>query len=214
MKVRRSSAFTLVEMLAVMGVIIVMLAVVVPAIGHALRGSNLTQSGEIVGDQLVLARQTATTSNRTVQVRFYQLPISSVNNGTGENTKNYGAMQILRMEENGVATPITKIEALRQGVIFAPSSKHSTLITPPSGLLSVSGKDKLPAYGNQDCAYVGFQFLPNGSTDLDPTVAASVGGWYLTLVEANLPVPADKAPTNFYTLRVEPLDGSVRLFRP
>ena len=202
-------------MLAVMGVILIMLIAVVPAIGHVLRGSNLAQSGEMVGDKFVLARQTATTSNRTVQVRFYQLPDSPTSSGTANSTKNYSAVQIYRLEENGTATAITKLEALRANVIFAPDQSHSTLLNPPkTGLLTVSGKDNLAAYNNQPCNYVGFQFLPNGTTDLDPTAAADLGGWYLTLVEANQPLTTGKAPTNYYTVRVEPLDGSVRVFRP
>lgn len=213
MKTRRApAAFTLVELLTVMAVMIILVGLIVPAVGPLLRGTSMTQAGEMVGDQFVLARQNATTTNRPVEVRFYELPVTSASKAL-----NYCAMQSFRLEESGKTTALTKLQPLRTGVVFAGDSQHSSILAPPNGLLpSVKGKETLPAFPNngQQCNYVGFRFLPNGSTDLDPTAAASGGGWFITLVEANKLVPTDKPPTNYYTLAVGPLDGSVRLFRP
>ena len=203
---RRQRAFTLVEMLAVMGIIIVLLALIVPAATQIMRGSNLTQSGESIGDQLVLARQLAMSNNRRVQVRFYSLPTTAA-----ATTTNFCAMQTFRVEDSGLTAALTKLQALHTGVIFASdNTPHSTLLVPPStATLSVSGSDKLPAYWNKACKYVGFQFLPDGSTDLDPTV-----NWFITVVDANKAVPATGSPTNFYTVRVDPVGGHVQSFRP
>ncbi len=209
MKARNDDAFTLVELLTVMAVMVALIALIAPSTVQVMRGSNLTQSGELVGDQISFARQAALTGNRRVQVRFYQLPVASP-----DNANNYAAMQCFRVEDSGAVTPLTKLQTLSTKIIFASDSAHSTLLSPPTGAtLSVSGKDTLPAYGTMQCSYVGFQFMPDGSTDLDPTPVAASGGWFITLVEANLPVPTGQ-PKNFYTLRVEPFDGGIRLFRP
>jgi uncharacterized protein (TIGR02596 family) len=207
LRMRRGQAFTLVELLAVMAVMGIMLVLVAPAMNQILRGSNMTQSGQFVSDQLTLARQTAMTTGRTVQVRFYLLPVSSPGSAT-----NYAAVQCFRMEENGTPTALTKMQSLLNRIIFASDATHSTILanTAPT----VTGSSTLPAYGNQICPYVGFQYLRDGSTDLDPSQVATNGGWFVTLVDANKPIPAGGLPTNYYSVRVEPLTGHIRAFRP
>jgi uncharacterized protein (TIGR02596 family) len=215
------SAFTLVEMLAVVGVISVILVLAVPAADQVLGGSNLTQSGQLVNDQLTLARQAAISSNRRVQVRFYQLPVASAGNSI-----SFCAMQVFRVDDpinQGSAgttpaalriTALTKLQTLHTGVIFANDGTHSTLLVPSgSAVLSVTGSTNIPAYRNQLCPYVGFQYLPDGSTDLDPTANATQGGWFITLVPANRVIPSGQ-PANFCTLRVDPIGGRVQSFRP
>ena len=206
----REDAFTLVEMLVVMAVIAVLIALVAPVTNGLLRGNLLTQSGETVADQIIAARQAALTNSRTVQVRFYKLP----QNGAGAAT-NYTGVETVLLEENGQTRQVSKIEQLRNGIMFAADGTHSTLLVPPGGALTtVSGTETLAGFGKQQCAYVGFQILPNGSTDLDPTAAADYGGWFVTLIDANKPVPASGTPNDYYTLRVEALDGHVQTFRP
>ena len=198
---RGRPGFTLVEMLAVMAIIVIMITLVTPAAVQILRGNNLTQTGEMVGDQISLARQAALASSRPVQVRFYQLPVPSA--GT---PLNYAAMQSFRLEENGQVTALTKLQPLRSNVIFASGSALSTLLTPTSpAVLSVNGTDKLAAYGSQDCKYVGFQFLPNGGTDLDPV---AVGGRFITMIEATPGLAAGAAcriaPLKSFTVDTQP----------
>ncbi len=207
----RRGAFTLVEMLVVMGIMVVLLALLAPAATTILSSSNLTQSGNKVSDQFVLARQMAIASNRRVQVRFYNLPVATVN-----GTTSYCAMQIFKVEENGTTTPLNKLQRLNNGIIFVTDSGNT--VSPRSTLLgttvSLNGTTTLAAYGNQACPYVGFQFLPDGSTDLDPTANSAAGGWLLTMVEGNKLVPATGPPVNFCTVRVDPINGRVQTFRP
>ena len=221
-------AFTLVEMLAVMGVMVVMVVLITPSAIELLKGSGMTQSGEIVSDQFVLARQAALTSNRRVQVRLYELPIPSTS-----ATWNFCAVQSFIVPDNPSTLPtaVTNLQLLRPGIIFAPGTvgggnPYSTL-TPPlgsppnyvptQGSWTVFGSTQIPAYNNSQnpsnlpCYYVGFNFLPNGSTDLDPT---STSGWFVTLLDGNLPLPTTGEPLNFYTIRVDPILGHTEVFRP
>lgn len=204
---RRLPAFTLVELLLVVGIMILMIGLIAPAASQMLRGSYISQSGDMVGDQLALARQAAMSSNRRVQVRFYDLPRTTV---TGSNV--YYGVQSFRMEESGVATALTKLQTLNTNVIFLADVAHSPIIAAPAP--TVSGTVQLPAYGNKLCGYVGFQFLPDGSTDLSSTPPSGANGWFVTLVDGSRKVPANGVPVNFYTLRVEPLNGHTRVFRP
>lgn len=192
-----------------MAVIAILIALIAPVTSGLLRGNLLTQSGEMVTDQLILARQAALTNSRTVQVRFYQLP----QNGVGA-PKSYTGVQTVLLEESGNVRQITKIEQLRTGIVFQADAAHSPIIVPNKA--TVSGTDRLPGFGNQQCPWFGFQFLPNGSTDLPPTVNTpdDPGGWFVTMVDGNKPVPANGVPVDYYTLRVEPLDGHVQTFRP
>ena len=67
---RPSSGFSLLEMLVVMAIAVILLALVVPPVGQVADGYLLTRQGQILSDQLVLARQRATARNRDVEVRL------------------------------------------------------------------------------------------------------------------------------------------------
>jgi uncharacterized protein (TIGR02596 family) len=195
------------ELLAVVAIMGIVFAFVVPSVAPMLSGSNLTQSGDMVSGQLTFARQSAIASNRRVQVRFYNLPIAT-------GTNSYSAVQIFRVEDSGSTTALTKLQVLRPNVVFAADTAHSTLLVPPAGTVpSVSGTDRLAAYANKPCGYIGFQYLPDGSTDLNPTAAVSAGGWFVTLVPTNKPVPNGQPP-NFCSFQVDPINGWVQAFRP
>lgn len=74
----RKGAFTLVELLMVMAIMLVILGLVVinyPNIGKA---GNLTNGAANFADMLNQARQSALALNRSVEVRFYYLPGSGV----------------------------------------------------------------------------------------------------------------------------------------
>ena len=68
----KSRAFSLVELLVVIAVIAIVAGYAVPAVTTMLKGSQLTQGSQMVVDQIALARQTALSRNRSVEVRFYK----------------------------------------------------------------------------------------------------------------------------------------------
>ena len=88
-----SRAFSLVELLVVMAVIAIVAGFAVPAVTTMLKGSQLTQGSQMVVDQIALARQTALSRNRSVEVRFYKFADPEI---PGEDVKKPETWQIGR----------------------------------------------------------------------------------------------------------------------
>lgn len=219
---QRQRAFSLIELIVVIGIIVLIAGFTVPAATTILRGTQITQaSGTLVG-QLNLARQQALTKNRAIEVRIYRFgdPETPGEDVNIPATGKFRAMQLFEVLENGVSVPLDKAQMLPNTVIFAHSEDEgvglSSIIDSATG-----GKPKRP--GKQDRAaprlprgidykyeYISFRFLQNGSTDLVPTDT-----WYLTLIGLNDRLKAhDEPPPNFFTVQVDPVSGSTRSFRP
>jgi uncharacterized protein (TIGR02596 family) len=204
--------FTLVELLTVVGIMILLMAMVIPAFNSVGRTSNLTNGANMVVDQLNLARQTALTQNRLVQVRFYKLPGPT----DGTNPTAYRAVRLFVYDPTGtVATPVSAVKYLPTGSIIV-SGAFSTLLGPSypfTSLAPTTGTENLPSFNN--ATYVAFQFRPSGGTSLDPN---GVGGdkWFLSFKLENDPVPAGntRPAINFITALIDPVSGRVRVFRP
>lgn len=219
---RDQRAFSLIELIVVISIIILIAGFTVPAATTILKGSQLTQaSGTLVG-QISLARQQALTKNRAIEVRFYRFadPETPGEDVSNPATGKFRAIQIFEVLENGVAVPLDKPQMLPNNVVFAYTEGDT------AGLSSIidqatAGQPKKP--GTNDKAaprlprgidykyeYVSFRFLQDGSTNLTPTDT-----WYVTLVGLNdrLPKP-DEPPPNFFTVQVDPVSGSTRTFRP
>lgn len=199
--IRRSGspAFSLVELLLVVLIVSIILGFLVPTADQALRGSTLAQSGQMVGDLISSARQAAVARNQPVVVRFYKMP------GVPPNTEEaFCAVQIMAQNEDGTFKPISKLNRLHENVMISDSATYSTLIADSRDM----GSDTV---SGQNASYVGFRFLPDGSTDLDPTKS---GGWFVTLMNRGPSGADDGFPKNFYTIRVNPYTGQTRVFRP
>src|SRR5438128_1445985 len=88
-------AFTLIELLVVVGIMVVIMAFALPAVNSVLRGSQITQTGQMVCDQLALARQAALSKNHPIEVRFYQFgePEIPGEKANDASTGRYRALQ-------------------------------------------------------------------------------------------------------------------------
>ena len=70
MKPRSNSGFSLVELLAVTGMLIVLMAIAVPAVGDVRQSMKLGQSMRTIERELQTARLESVSSNRPIRVRF------------------------------------------------------------------------------------------------------------------------------------------------
>lgn len=134
----RKGAFTLVELLMVMAIMLVILGLVVinyPNIGKA---GNLTNGAANFADMLNQARQSALALNRSVEVRFYYLPGPT----DGTTATAYRAMRIIICDSSGntsttASTTTTytpgaqpqPVQRLPEGVVIFASTTANSLGT-------------------------------------------------------------------------------------
>ncbi len=212
----RVGAFTLVEMLVVMGVVLVLLSFIVPAVVTLLRGSQLTQGGDLVMAQLDLARQAALSRNRTVQVRLCR-PAG------GQYTAIMPVFATVTMSTTGAVTQtytaVSKPATLPTAVIIDAGSTLST-IPNASGTTPTPASATDPRLGSFGTSYqyVAFQFNPDGSTNLvgqtSPSTSGTTSLWFLTVHNQTDGDSLKTAPPNYYTIQVDAYNGHVREFRP
>lgn len=211
------AGFTLIEMLVVITLIALIAGVAVPSVNSILRGSKLTQSAQLVIDQFALARQTALTKNRSVEVRIYRYgdPETPGEDKNIASSGRYRAIQLFEIADSGTATAMGNLVRLSSSMMFDSGATLSTLIgsaasSPTVPTLTTSGSQTVSVSTmgtNYDS--VSFRFNADGSTNLP---AASL--WFLTLHSLNDKDAQAKPPANFFTLQIEPTNGHIKNFRP
>lgn len=203
------AAFSLVELLVVVSIVTLLAVFSIPAYTSIGKSVGLNDSAGKIVDQLNLARQTAISKNRNIEVRFYKAPDPL------DNTKKvYRAIRI-RQNNNTSTNDLVRIQYLANGVQISDGANFSSLIASVSsgGNSPVRASDLLSA-SSGTCDYVQFQYRPDGSTDLPTTSGASA--WYLTiLLEQDIKNgPVSGLPPNFVTIQIDPNTGRPKLYRP
>lgn len=193
-------AFSLVELLVVIGLIVILLALAVPAYERIARGMRLGQTGQLISDQLAHARQLAITRNLRTEVRFFEAP------GLFDGETGFGKIRVYLIHPDGEAEPFGRLHRIPEVVALNPTQPLSTLLGESS---PNSGNETLA--GNINASYRGFRFNPDGSTNLPP----SQEHWTLTLHYSSDRMEDDETlPPNFFTLRIDPFNGNQTIFRP
>lgn len=191
-----AAAFSMIELLAVLTIVIILMAVTGPAVLSSMGGSNINRAGQLIGDKIALARQEALTRNREVQVRFFHWP-------SGQQP-GWRAVQVWRVETSdsqSTQVPVSRLERLPDGIVISELDLLSPLLSADpqvAGTTNISGSP---------VTYAGFRFQPNGVADDSITATNN----FVTVQSANETSPK---PKNFYTLQVHPLTGKISVFRP
>lgn len=196
-------AFSLIELLTVIAIIAILAVLVAPATTSILAGTNLQRAGGQVQQTLGLARQMATSRNRRMEVRFYGSPVSS---------PVYQSFQTFLIEEDGTATPVSKVSRLPEAVAINQSATLSPIISSLQDKAWPTNDPQI-SVGGMGTSYVAkaVQFRPDGSTSLTPTPA---NNWFLTLHAARISPTTTAPPDNFITIQLDPVSGINRIFQP
>jgi uncharacterized protein (TIGR02596 family) len=196
--------FSLVEMLVVIAIMVILMAIVIPASTSLMGGMNIGSSAGMITDELNFARQTALSRNRDVEVRFYKL--GSKFDGSD---KQYRAFRSFLVDGLDSASwkPLSRIKQLSEPIIISDDTTYSSLLDAVGSPCLVKGSETLPSTGSVD--YVGFLFRANGDTSLKPVTKK----WFLTLYSQKAKTTVG-LPPNYFTLQVDPVTGRTRSYRP
>ncbi len=187
-----SDAFSLIELLVVIAIFAIMAAVTLPSIGSINQAGGINRAGQLLGDQMILARQEAISKNRDVEVRIIDV--------TDPISPGYRAVQLWIVDPTGTtSTPIGRIAKLPEGVLISSNTTISPLLT------NISGNTNFGALGS--CDYKGFKIRSSGSL---PSIVSTNNNFLTVQLARDTDIPA----ANFYAVRVNPVTGRVTIHRP
>ncbi len=189
-----SRAFSLVELLVVMAVIVVLMAVAVPALNSVLAGSGVSRAGQMISDAFVLARQEAVSKNRDVYVRFFKFKDGA------DTTPRWRAVQVWSKEPTPNGKALGKLMKFPEAIYISPGSTLSPLLSDATE----TGTNDLGTYGSAE--YASFRFRATGQ--LDGSMKNS--NWITVQSATDTASP----PQNYYTLQINPITGKVLTYRP
>lgn len=206
MKAQRA-AFSLLELLVVVAILSILMVLTMPSLNSTLRGLQLTQGTQTILDQISLARQSAISKNRVVEIRFYRFADPS----GPASQQGYRAVQSFELQDDGTAKPLDRMRRLPEGIILDSSAALSPLLgaTRAKQWTTNDTRIPLPQIGvNYETRAV--RLRPDGSTDLP--VAGQP--WFVTLHYENKGDNLGSLPDNFAMIQIDPWSGQTLLFRP
>lgn len=200
---KRESAFSLVELLLVVAVIVILMALAVPAFTSIAASTALTRGGESVAEALMLASQEARTRNRNVEVRFIK------SDGPSGEPVAYRMVQLWAPKsDRGQTEPLFRLAELPGGVVVSDADSLSPLLSSSPGRMAVRGQTR---------DYAAVVFRPNGEVfSLRPgdVLESATSTQSMITVVSERDGNARALPDNFFAIYVNPLTGAVRVFRP
>ncbi|HYF37428.1 MAG TPA: Verru_Chthon cassette protein D [Prosthecobacter sp.] len=224
-------AFTLVEMLTVVGIIAMLVALVTPALVDVIRSTRLNAAGDGLVNRLSLAQQSAVSLGQEVEIRFYQY-INDDSDRPG--VPLFYAYQVVEMPVvNGVVQPraLSDVYYIESGIVLSGQQGLSPLLQTTVQQQELPNQQFLFRPTAQDVdpravQFAALRFYPDGSckslsgddpgTDVEAsakayTIPALIGS-FVTFVESR---EADSdQPKNFYCIQIDSYTGKTRVYRP
>ena len=209
---RESSAFTLVELMAVIGIIGLLAAVGVPALKGLTGSGGRKQALSQVMGALEIARNTAINNRTNAAVIF---PDSTFTSG---DAYKYRSMAVVSYFDNTIATntnsniPFEKLVSswivLPQGISFLPAYLKTTTTT---NMIPVTANIRIPPKTNSVtiiCPGIVFQ-SDGGLFETNSIPVAGVAFFEGSVTSAGATNPTSKT-TNFETVRLTRYSGRTR----
>lgn len=197
--------FSLLELLVVIGVVLVLVAMVVPTIGRMNEGLNLTRAGNQVVDAINHARSVALTRSQPVEVWFLRLASTE-----GGDDVAYRAIQSRVLAADGTTEWIARMQRLPESTIISSSQARSNVIGRQSPQ-AVADTPDVVVDG------VGIRIYPSGRAEV-VSPSASMGltePLFFTIGhERDVGDDGTTMPGNFFAVQIDPRNGRVTSLRP
>ncbi len=199
--------FTLPELLTVIAVMVVLMALVVPAANDVVTARRLKHAEELITSEIQFWRQSAMVKNAVVEICF----IKQARPGNENATAAFRAVRSRLRNKDGSTVWLSKKSWLPDAIVMEPSGGLSNIL------------DKVPLETHpplddaplSDEAYslVSLSVRPWGG--LDPVGSLLLSEpWFVTLVkEADLGKPAGNLK-DYITIQIDPSTGRVTTYRP
>lgn len=196
------AAFTLLEILVVVMIITLLLAIMTPPLLNVMEANRLTQSGQSLLYRISMAKQMSLTDNRPVELRFFQY---ADDNGV----QGYHASQMYFYDETAnERDPIESPLYFSQGIMIPDNSISPLLTAGENEEAPVASREP---FKSKSATYRKIIFYPNGTTSINVPLRDA----YLTLCSTRADVSDPSVPpNNFYTIQIDPINGSTKSYRP
>lgn len=224
----RKSAFTLIEMITVVGIITLLVVLVTPTLLDVIRSTRLSASGDSLVNRLSLAQQSAVSMSSDVELRFYRY-INTTSDRPGEEL--FYAYQVVHTPQSGVQRALSEVYYLESGIIISRQEELSPLLQAVvSQQPDSEGQYFFNPPGNtspDNVSYAAFRFYPDGSMRVlqqgnqDPNnITQTVLGYtvpaynqsFVTIVESK--DSQTTQPRNFFCVQIDSYTGKTRVYRP
>lgn len=183
---KKRSAMSLLELLVVIGIVMLLLGLIVPSVSGVQAAYRLSMTGQLMEDQMKLARKLAIARNRPV---IFSLCKSE--------DEKFDLVLLHQVQPDESLEMLTRPLRLPEGFSVAEGAPWSSLLTLPAENVSFKSK-------SLECRQI--EFRPSGATDLAPS-----NSWFLTLFDSEKSAtPKD----NFITLVLDPLTGTTTSHQP
>ena len=224
---RFRSAFTLIETLVVVSIIVLILALTGPSILGTLQGSKLSSAGDTIVGILSEAQQMAQAQNAPVEVRFfkYTTPMNT--------TESYRSVMLLRVTTPTSASgeiseefvPIGDVQRIPDGVVIVNDEETLSPLLEGEGFRDIKSNDSDLGYaGVTDATYNAIRFMTDGSCRKVSQTSGGVASLgYPPLNQSCITLCGDTGqqeiteqnlPQNFYCIQIDPYTGKIRTYRP
>lgn len=198
----RFAAFTLIEVMVVLGIITLLVTMAAPHISGVLAASRLRTAAEDVYNRLQEAESLAILFNTDAEIRFYEVP-DLIDPSSRRTIRKLRILTVSAPTDETVSPdqdvfePVGAITTLEHDVEISPDANYSSIV-------DLGFQEATDSHG----CYIAVRFRPDGSAALQ-----SGKQWFLTLHEKDAHV-RDARLKNFITLQIEPATGRLNTFQP